>query len=94
MTDEPFDSSTYKLPAPQPRQPGELLFAFMRGADRFQCELRDDGEHGIEAQFFQNEAVYLGRRFDRREQAIAWAIGAWVAIEHGPCPRCGGGGWL
>jgi len=38
--------------------------------------------YGVEAQFFQNEEFFIGRRFDRtmnpartpREMAIAWAV--------------------
>jgi hypothetical protein len=83
MADEPWYSPTYKPPAPAPLQPGELLFTFPRGADRFRCELRKQGEFGIEAQFFQNDELYVGRRFDQREQAIEWATSERHAIEHG-----------
>jgi hypothetical protein len=92
--DQPFYSPTYKLPPPEPRQPGELLFEFLRGHDRFLCELRDRGTYGTEAQFFHNETFYLSRRFDTRDQAVAWAHRKRRPIEHGPCPRCDGGGWL
>lgn len=34
---------------------GELLFEFLCGQDRFRCQLRDHGEFGIEAQFYENE---------------------------------------
>jgi hypothetical protein len=92
--DEPFYSPPYKPPPPPPHQPGECLFEFRRGHDRFLCELRDHGEYGIEAQFFQNETFYLSHRFGTRDRAIEWATGKRAAIEHGPCPRCGGSGWL
>jgi hypothetical protein len=62
--------------------------------DRFHCELRKQGEFGFEAQFFQNDELYTSRRFDERKQAIEWAISERASIEHGPCPRCGGAGWL
>jgi hypothetical protein len=32
----------------------ECLFEFLRGHDRFRCELRDHGQWGVEAQFYQN----------------------------------------
>jgi hypothetical protein len=57
----------HRPPAP-PRQskPGEKLFEFLRGHDRFLCELRDHGEtYGGETQFFQRGHVIIGRRFDR-----------------------------
>jgi len=70
-------------PVRQP-QPGELLFEFYRERDhsRWRCELRDHGAvYGVEAQFFRNEVLEIGRRFDRRmdptrpprELAIQWA---------------------
>jgi hypothetical protein len=82
------DDNWYKprrppAPAPQPK-PGERLFEFYRERDhsRWLCELRDHGaEYGVEAQFFQNEELIIGRRFERRmdptrtprEMAVAWA---------------------
>jgi hypothetical protein len=38
-------------------KPGEPLFEFLRGHDRFLCELRDHATYGVEAQFYQNEEV-------------------------------------
>ena len=59
-------------------EPGERLFEFSKGADQFVCELRDQGEFGIEAQFLLNGELYIAQTF--REQpaidrmfAIAWA---------------------
>ena len=73
------------------RQPqlDELLFEFLRGHDRFRCELRDHGEYGIEAQFFKNEEFLLSRRFDPRldptrtprEMAVQWAQEERKALE-------------
>jgi hypothetical protein len=51
-------------------------------------------EFGIESQFFRNDELYISRRFDERERAIEWATSERTGIEHGPCPRCGGAGWL
>ena len=92
--DQPWYSPTYKPPTPATLQPRELLFTFSRGADRFRCELRKQREFGIEAQFFQNDELFVSQRFDEREQALAWAESERAVIEHGPCPRCGGAGWL
>ena len=66
---------------PRQPQPGERLFEFLVGADRYRCELRDHGDYGIEAQFFRNEEFRYSRRFDARldptrtprELAIQWA---------------------
>jgi hypothetical protein len=82
-------------PAPS-RQPksGELLFEFLHGHDRILCELRDHGDvYGVEAQFFRNEVLEIGRRFDRlmdptrtpREIAVAWAEEWRKAIETHGC---------
>lgn len=77
------DALTHNAPKAARRQPepGELLFEFLRGHDRFRCELRDHGTYGVEAQFLQNEEFLIGRIFHpsldvtrtSREMAIAWA---------------------
>jgi len=66
--------------AREPRT-GELLFEFLRGHDRFMCELFDLGEYGVDVRFSINEEFRYSRRFDPRldatrrprELAIAWA---------------------
>jgi hypothetical protein len=79
--EKPFYASDREpAPARQPR-PGELLFEFLVGHDRWMCELRDHGPYGIEAQFWKNEEFLMSRRFDPRldptrpprELAVAWA---------------------
>jgi hypothetical protein len=72
-----------KPPPPRQRQPGERLFEFLRGHDRFLCELRDDGEHGIDAQFFVNEQFLCSRRLPTRSLAIVWAKDYRRDIERG-----------
>ena len=37
------------------------------------CELRNPGEFGIERQFCINGNLLMGRRFETRARAIAWA---------------------
>jgi hypothetical protein len=80
--DVPFYAPNQPPAPPRQAQPAEKLFEFLRGHDRFLCELRDHGDtYGVEAQFYQNEEFLLGRRFDRtmdptrtpREMAIMWA---------------------
>lgn len=69
-----------KAPERQP-QPGELLFEFERGTDRFRCELRDNAGAGVEVQFFKNGEFLYGQHFDprldrirtSRQLAITWA---------------------
>ena len=70
VDDEPLYSPKAKPPSRQP-QPGERLFEFLRGHDRFLCELRDHGEFGVEAQFFINEEFLLSRRFETRASTHA-----------------------
>jgi hypothetical protein len=82
MTDEPFTTPGRKIPPRQP-QPGALLFTFLRGHDLFTCELRNHGKYGTEAQFFQNEQFFYGRRFDTRALAVQWAEEERTAIEKG-----------
>ena len=81
MNEEPFYKPRRTPDPPRQPQPGEPLFEFYREQDhtRWLCELRDDGDYGIVAQFYQNEEIITGRRFWRqmdptrtpRELAIA-----------------------
>jgi hypothetical protein len=83
MSDEPFYSPTAKPTPPRAPQPGELLFEFLRGHDRFLCELRDRSQYGVEAQFYQNEELLIGRRFETRAVAVQWAELKRAALEKG-----------
>ena len=82
MIDKPFTTPGRRLPERQPR-PGEVLFEFLRGHDRFQCELRDHGKYGVEAQFYRNEEFSHSWRFDTRDEALLWAEHERQAIEKG-----------
>lgn len=82
MSDEqPFYAPDLKPAPPRQPQPGELLFEFLVGHNRWLCELRDHGQYGVEAQFWKNEEFTFSRRFDDRLDrtrppralAIAWA---------------------
>ena len=64
-----------KPPAPCQPKPGELLFQFLRSADRFRSELRDHREFGVEAQFYKNEEFVYAHRLPTRELAVLWAEG-------------------
>ena len=90
MTDPDWYKPHRPPTPPRQAQRGEKLFEFLRGHDRFLCELRDHGEpYGVEAQFWQNEEFLYGRRFDRRmdptrtprELAVQWAEEERKAIE-------------
>ena len=83
MTDEPFYAPN-RTPPPRQPQPGERLFEFRRGFDRWRCELRDDGVSGVDAQFFFNEELLCSRQFDTRALAVQWAEGERKIIEKRP----------
>ena len=80
MTDEPFYTPN-RVTLPRVARPSEPLFEFLRGHDRFLCELRYHGEFGVEAQFFKNEELFYSRRFDTRAAAVQWAEEERKALE-------------
>jgi hypothetical protein len=73
MSGAPFYSPKSRPALARVAKPGELLFEFLRGHNRFLCELRDHGGFGIEAQFYQNDEFLFSRRFDTRTLAVGWA---------------------
>ncbi|HWF83599.1 MAG TPA: hypothetical protein VG222_02065 [Vicinamibacterales bacterium] len=61
MSDEPFYKPNRKPDPQRQPEPGELLFEFVLGSDRWCCELRDHGDtYGVEAQFFLNGELERG----------------------------------
>jgi hypothetical protein len=88
-----FATHGLKIP-PRVPQPGERLFTFERDQTRYRCELRDFGEYGCEAQFFEGDEFIIGLRFEdlnagdsivtARELATAWAYAQRKAIETAP----------
>jgi hypothetical protein len=54
---------------------------FLVGHVRWLVELRDQGQHRIEAMFCRNEEFNRSIRFDTHEQAIQWARVERRAIE-------------
>jgi hypothetical protein len=71
----------HQLSQPRGRQPGELLFSFLKEDDRIVCELRCHGEQAFEVQFYRNEAFWYGRQFATRALAIQWATFERQAIQ-------------
>ena len=77
MSNGAFYAPRHKLPPPRQPRPGEILFEFVRESDHahFRCELRTHGgEWGVEAQFWMNGELLIGRRFDARALAVQWAM--------------------
>jgi hypothetical protein len=64
----------------------ELLFAFLRGQDRFRCELRYQDKWGVEATFLLNDELLMGRMFDTRALAMQWVEAMRTVIEKGGMP--------
>lgn len=59
---------------PRVPRPGKRLWT-VRDTDmiRWSCELRDHGQHGVEAQILRNEEFSMSWRFPTRDGADAWA---------------------
>lgn len=73
MAEEPFYLPNRKPEPPRQPQPGEKLFEFLVGNDRYIVELRDHGQWGVDAQFYRNEEFCYSRRMDNRALAVLWA---------------------
>ena len=74
MPPNPFD---LRDGPPVPRKPEptrEPLFEFRLGHRTIACELRYDGESGVEAQFIESDGrVGLSQKFSTRALAVEWA---------------------
>jgi hypothetical protein len=72
MSDTPFYAPNHK---PTPRQPqaGEPLWAIQKGGRQLACELRDDGQAGVEVQVYRDRELLYGRRWESRALALAKA---------------------
>jgi hypothetical protein len=78
-----FDAHDKKPePARQP-QPGELLFEFEHGLDRYRFERRAGAGERVEVQGFKNNEFAFGRVFQDRNAANKWASAERVAILKG-----------
>lgn len=65
-------------------RPGELLFSFRDHKHRqIDCELRDHGIYGVEAQFLIDREFSHSRRFETRALAEQWAELERRAMENG-----------
>ena len=75
MDDEPFSLTRRPASLRHPPRPAIYGFEFARPSDpvHFRCELRDFGDGRIEVAFFRSSEFLISRRFDTRQQAMAWA---------------------
>jgi len=71
MTDDPF-GIWLAWPPPIVLRPPERLFEFLHDHDRFRCELRYQGEWGVEAMWLRNEELFIAHRFDTPTLAAHW----------------------
>jgi hypothetical protein len=72
MSDNPLHAG--HRPPPRLGRPGELLFSFRDAKHRqIDCELRDHGRFGVEAQFLIDREFRYSRRFESRALAEQWA---------------------
>ncbi len=85
MADDPFYALGRKPMPPLESHPGQVLFEFVRESDlaHFRCEPRTHGERGVEAQFWTNGELLVGRRFDTRALAVQWAVVERERLEKG-----------
>ena len=72
MSNEPFYAPNRKVPPPQPRI-GEPLWTVEKDSRRLACELRDEGEAGVEVQVSRDGELLYGRRWATRALALAKA---------------------
>jgi hypothetical protein len=69
MTDQPFYAPNRTIAPPQPRV-GEHLWTVEKNGRQLGCELRDDGEAGVEVQMYRDGELLYGRRHATRARAL------------------------
>jgi hypothetical protein len=72
MSEQPFYAPNYK-PAPTQPRTGESLWVIQKAGRQLACELRDDGEWGVEVQVYRDGELLYGRRWATRALALAEA---------------------
>jgi hypothetical protein len=70
--DQPFYAPNRTVPPRQPRD-GEPLWTVEKDGRRLACELRDDGEAGVEVQMSRDGTFLFGRRYATRALALVEA---------------------
>jgi hypothetical protein len=69
MSDQPFYAPN-RTTAPRPPRAGEPLWAVQKDGRQLACELRDDGEAGVEVQVYRDRELLYGRRWPTRALAL------------------------
>jgi hypothetical protein len=69
VSDQPFYAPNRKVPPRQPRA-GERLWTVEKNGRQLACELRDDGEAGVEVQVYRDGDLLYGRRHATRAAAL------------------------
>jgi len=72
MSDPPFYEPNHRIPPRQPRA-GASLWTIQKDGRNLTCELRDDGEWGVELQVYREGEFLYGRRWATRALALAEA---------------------
>ena len=70
MSDEPFYAPNRKPPPPPQPRKGEPLWAIQKAGRTLACELRDDGDAGVEVQVSRDGEFLYGRRWATRALAL------------------------
>jgi hypothetical protein len=99
MSDEPFYSPNRKPPPPWVPRPGDTLWEFLwelrKNHHTYSCDLRYQGEEGVEAQVLRDGERMTGRLCTTRAQAVEWAEQERQQHEReAACPTCQGSGWV
>jgi hypothetical protein len=69
MSDPPFYAPNHRPAPPEPRA-GEHLWTVQKAGRHLTCELRDDGEFGVEVQVYRDGELLYGRRWATRALAL------------------------
>jgi hypothetical protein len=75
MSDQPFYAPNRKIALRQPRV-GEHLWAIRKDGRQLVCELRDDGDWGVERQVYRDQEFLYSRRRATCRDATADVSGA------------------
>jgi hypothetical protein len=82
--DLPFYHPQRRPPAARTqRRPGEEIWSFHKDHVTWSCELKVQGEWGVEALILRDGELFASHRHLLREQAERWALEQRAGIERG-----------